>query len=421
MEKIDKLAAKIADDILTIQKFKIVFERVSKLNADIDISIPEEKTWLVVKIIERYIDDEEIEQHFKNINIQQKKILRKMELGLKKIDPNDVSKNRELYEEAEQELDDFVLREMPKLEYEILKLTYEKLKNNPAILHDYDGMNGLINVTQTAGLSDLLYALPKITKNGKLEDLFVSKQQVYQEEKSPDMTLNYIMNIVEEMKKDPVLTENHQKLFVYALCKHAYTGNTRVLIDYDNFFAWKGIEPSKDNKKKLRQEIKELENVEFDYRYKEKGTWKKVSKARILMYTDTKRGKGITVTMGSWVDYLPTTKTFTQIDKAFFGLPVNGKKIGSATLLLKLRQLHSMGKKAISVRNLVELKNISESLYINHGFLRIKDDLENDLEILREQTAFKWRYRNGIHDSRVEFEQDYVEFWFEDKQNALPS
>lgn len=270
----------------------------------------------------------------------------------------------------------------------------------------------LFKITQTAGLSDAIYSLPRITKRGELIDNYITQKQVYTERKH-DIDLQFSA-LLDGLKKSPVITENHIKVFLYVLREHANTGKTRVLIDYKEFFELKGIKDTKDNRKKLRQEVKELENIEFDYRYKEGGKWHKVSNARVFMYTDTRNGKGITVTLGSWVDYLPANKTYMQIDRELFRLPVKNNKIGATTLLYKLRELNHMGKRAVAVSKILDLKEIDDSELKKRGFTYAKDLIEKDFETLEREIGLKWQYRNGLHDSRADFETDYIEFMFED-------
>lgn len=307
----------------------------------------------------------------------------------------------------------FALQETEKLIYKVIKL-YRKnskifnanLTQKKNVILDKSIDETMLKITQTAGLSDFLYAIPSVTKYGNIDAYDTSKQVYINESKDIEFTIS----IPEAFKKNPMLTENHVKLFLFSLHKHCTGDKKRTLIPYKEFFDFKGIDDNKDNRKKLKKEIEELESVEFDYKYKEKGAkeWTKVSKARAISYLDTRPGSGISVAFGTWAEYIPST--FIDINKAVFKYPVTRNSIGATTISFKLRELSSMKKKSVRVRILTDLLDISETVINKHGFSWVKDKLERELERIEEAEKLNWQYRNGIHDSRIDFENDYIEF-----------
>ncbi|PHE83687.1 hypothetical protein COF80_22695 [Bacillus toyonensis] len=302
----------------------------------------------------------------------------------------------------------------------LIEITIKEFKNDKNIFHINSNTNTekkelqkaidetMLKVTQTAGLSDFLYAIPSVTKHGYIDGYDTSKQVYVNEDKDIEFTIS----IPEAFKKNPTLTENHVKLFLFSLHKHCTGDKKRTLIPYKEFFHFKGLEDTKDNRKKLKKEIEELECVEFDYKYKEKGAkeWTKVSKARAISYLDTRPGSGISVAFGTWAEYIPST--FIDINKAVFKYPVTRNSIGATTISFKLRELSSMNKKSVRVRILTDLLDISEKVINKHGFSWVKDKIERELERIEEAEKLQWQYRNGIHNSRIDFENDYIEFHY---------
>ncbi|MCU5214277.1 hypothetical protein [Bacillus paranthracis] len=307
----------------------------------------------------------------------------------------------------------FELKETEILIYKVIenyrkntKIFNTNLAKKKNIILDKSIDETMLKITQTAGLSDFLYAIPSVTKHGNIDAYDTSKQVYINESKDIEFTIS----IPEAFKKNPMLTENHVKLFLFSLHKHCTGDKKRTLIPYKEFFDFKGLDDNKDNRKKLKKEIEELESVEFDYKYKEKGAkeWTKVSKARAISYLDTRPGSGISVAFGTWAEYIPST--FIDINKAVFKYPVTRNSIGATTISFKLRELSSMNKKSVRVRILTDLLDISEKVINKHGFSWVKDKLERELERIEEAEKLQWQYRNGVHNSRIDFENDYIEF-----------
>jgi hypothetical protein len=407
---------------------KIAEQQIKELKNATDCSV-ETAYYLAIQLIKDVCEVsydvyhfDEVKKFSQFVEENAKKSMKVLELLTKEADE---TKRKEYYQQLD-ELDDEMEKTIAQHQSRVYRLNEAKSIVANIIAHLYPNADKikeiapspppeddrLFKITQTAGLSDAIYSLPRITKRGELIDNYITQKQVYTERKH-DIDLQFSA-LLDGLKKSPVITENHIKVFLYVLREHANTGKTRVLIDYKEFFELKGIKDTKDNRKKLRQEVKELENIEFDYRYKEGGKWHKVSNARVFMYTDTRNGKGITVTLGSWVDYLPANKTYMQIDRELFRLPVKNNKIGATTLLYKLRELNHMGKRAVAVSKILDLKEIDDSELKKRGFTYAKDLIEKDFETLEREIGLKWQYRNGLHDSRADFETDYIEFMFED-------
>lgn len=365
-----------AIESLGIRRAVIEFQEVSKIEKE------------VIKILKQ--TDKNITLEEKNKKLEEYKVLKAM---------------------GEIEGEIFELKETEKLIYFVI----EEYRKNPKVFNTNltETQNNpidetMLKITQTAGLSDFLYAIPAVTKYGHIDEYDTSKQTYINEEKDIEFTIS----IPEAFKKNPTLTENHVKLFLFSLHKHCTGDKKRTLIPYKEFFTFKGLEDNKDNRKKLKKEIEELESVEFDYKYKEKGAkeWTKVSKARAISYLDTRPGSGISVAFGTWAEYIPST--FIDINKAVFKYPVTRNSIGATTISFKLRELSSMKKKSVRVRILTDLLDISETVINKHGFSWVKDKLERELERIEEAEKLQWQYRKGIHNSRIDFENDYIDFLY---------
>lgn len=415
----DSLKKILEEDGITVEEF------VANYNPLYNENDPNVFSYFIRTFILEHFEIEEIVENVKFIE-NEKRVIQNEEVGLmaKKLLKESRNMSYEEYQKEDEEYellkavctiksDIFELKETEKLIYKVIKkykehakvfkdnlATQENLKLDPSI------NKTMLKITQTAGLSDFLYAIPYVTKHGKINE-YDPNTKIYSDQ---DKDIEFTISIPEAFKKHPTLTENHVKLFLFSLHKHCTGDKKRTLIPYREFFNFKGLDDNKDNRKKLKKEIEELECVEFDYKYKEKGSkeWTKVSNARAISYLDTRPGSGISVAFGTWAEYIPST--FIDINKAVFKYPVTRNSIGATTISFKLRELSSMKKKSVRVRILTDLLDISETVINKHGFSWVKDKLERELERIEEAEMLNWQYRNGIHDSRIDFENDYIEF-----------
>ena len=65
----------------------------------------------------------------------------------------------------------------------------------------------------------------------------------------------------------------------------------------------------------------------------------------------------------------------------------------------------------IKVSRLTSKLGISEDTIKNQGYKKkLKASLEKTLNDIKEAEGFNWSYKNGNHNSRVEFEEDVIIF-----------
>lgn len=134
MTNIESKTAKLVDSLLKIQPFKDIFNKIVEINRHVNLKIPSEKSFLVLQIIRKFIKDDEIQQRFTYMTNRLQELTDKSEKGIKRIEL--YTDDRDLFEEAEKELQEFLFNESQLIEYEILELVCKKLKENPGILND---------------------------------------------------------------------------------------------------------------------------------------------------------------------------------------------------------------------------------------------------------------------------------------------
>jgi hypothetical protein len=131
MTNIEEKTIKLVDAFLEMQPFKSIFNEVAELNEHINIKIHDEKTFLVLQIIKKYMKDDEIQQQFTYMAKRFQELSDKSEEGFKRIEL--YSDDRNPFEEVEK-FKEFLFNESQFIEYEILELAYKKLKKDPEIL-----------------------------------------------------------------------------------------------------------------------------------------------------------------------------------------------------------------------------------------------------------------------------------------------
>lgn len=280
----------------------------------------------------------------------------------------------------------------------------------------------LIEITQTVGISDFLYNIRNVTKNGKKVEVYDYEKDehqtslIYTTKEKGEITLTGMND-----ENPPVFTDNHIKLIIYMLWKDHVSTSERFQIKYDEFFALKGIEDNKKNRMDTRKQIKEIDSVFFDYRKKvgRKTEWLK--KVRLMTVWELNR-TGITVQLGSWKQEMPK-ETFIQVHKAIFGYDVNRGIAGATNISLKLRdyqnikiQEYRKKKKAPPKKIVLGIKHVLDTLEISEQYLKNKgvnissDRLEKYLGEIEQREGLVWEYRNGEWTNYKDFMSDYIEY-----------
>ena len=196
----------------------------------------------------------------------------------------------------------------------------------------------MINITQTAGISDFIYNMRNITKNGKkLEKFDYEKMEeqisfVFTTKKGGEMELS-LSDIDDD--KPPVFTDAHLHLLIYTLKKDFESDSDKVFLGYKELCDLRGLKDTKDSRAQIRKQLKELDSVFFDYRVPKgkKTTW--IKKVRMLAIWELTRD-GLTIQLGDWKENIQK-KTFIQLHKGIFGYKVNRGIAGATNLSYKLR------------------------------------------------------------------------------------
>ena len=218
-------------------------------------------------------------------------------------------------------------------------------------------------------------------------------------------------------KKAPAITDGHKKVFFYASyllnnCNDPYN----VFFNYNDFLELKGIAPNKENRSKLKDQLKELNCLYWNIRDK-KGTWK----GNVRLFSiDKSTSKGAFLRFGEWVDE-DFTKTFALIDKKAYSYNEPKAAIGGAfTISQKLAldiflnwnnpKRNKDGVFSIKVEKFTSLLGFPDDVYSKRGFSYVKDKLEGYLDEISKDEGLMWQYRDGNHNSKDEFINDFIEY-----------
>lgn len=218
-------------------------------------------------------------------------------------------------------------------------------------------------------------------------------------------------------KKAPTITDGHKKVFFYAsYLLNNCTDQYNVFFNYNEFLELKGVKPNKENRAKLKQQLKELNCLYWNIRDK-KGTWK----GNVRLFSiDKSTSKGAFLRFGEWVDE-DFTKTFALIDKKAYSYNEPKAAIGGAfTISQKLAldiflnwsnpNRNKDGVFSIKVEKLTSLLGFSDDVYSKRGFAFVKDRLDEYLDGISKDEGLQWQYRDGDHNSKDEFLNDFIEY-----------
>lgn len=225
--------------------------------------------------------------------------------------------------------------------------------------------------------------------------------------------LVYIMSIVFEQKKPEEIKEG--------CC---------VNIDFKEYCKLKGVAFRTETVDEIIDDLEALSDIFIEYEYQTPRGEKKHLKRSPLMqhrgtiesYDDAKGKKllknaEIGVSIGRWIETL-SYEQYQFIRKSYFQYKLTKDNGALITLSYFLNCQHKNNYTKtktkefnIKVKTLTEKMNISEETIKNQGYKKkLKEPLEKYLEQLKEAEDFEWRYKNGVHNSREEFEEDVIIF-----------
>lgn len=413
----------LIDELLKIDVLKKVNDEIiemfkDKINVN-PINLHQEKVFFMRATIEEIVKDKQVLKILDDIQEENNKVIS----SLREISTGDYSNSEfaRRFVNHIKKYDNFYYDVVPKQYLRAFQLLLDKYQGGKSVFLKKGRKklggdqilltpilnSSLLKVTQTAGLSDLLFSLRDVTKKGEKDD-FVADKQTFITEKGGQIAIN----LTDLSATAPQLTENHFKLLVFSLHKHCMENDYYTEITYEEYFELKGIKNNKDNREKLRQELKELDAMFFDFRYKERGKWKWEKSSRVLAIMGMNR-KGITVSFGDWHKRIDK-KTFIDIHKDFFRYPINRNAVGAPTISFKLRELKNMGKNSVKVSILTSLLDIKSSTIEDRGFTYLVEKLEKELLRIEEAEGLEWEFRDGDHSKLSDLNNDYIDFSYKE-------
>ena len=203
-----------------------------------------------------------------------------------------------------------------------------------------------------------------------------------------------------------------------------------VDIDVKEYCELKGIEYRTERADEIHEDIKNLQRIIIQYEYTNKKGKKDILRKSSLFSNrgiiDTYKNDGVTidkqivkVSLGAWIETLKVDQ-FQFISKAFFKYKLRNNKGTIIPISYYINCQHRNNlKKAkgganefkIKVSILTSKLGISEDTIKNQGYKKkLKASLEKTLNDIKEAEGFNWSYKNGNHNSRVEFEEDVIIF-----------
>ena len=201
-----------------------------------------------------------------------------------------------------------------------------------------------------------------------------------------------------------------------------------VDINVKEYCKLKSIEWRSDVADEIYEDIKKLQKIIIEYEYTgnkgKKSTLRKSSlfsnRGIIEEYKDdgeTIDKQVVKISLGAWMETLSYDQ-FQFINKAFFKYKLKNQNGTLIPISYYINSLHrnnvtknKTGEYKTKVKNLTEKLNISESTIKAKGYKKaLKLPLENILNIIGEGEGFNWKYKNGVHNSRKDFEDDVIIF-----------
>lgn len=224
--------------------------------------------------------------------------------------------------------------------------------------------------------------------------------------------LVYIMSLIFEQKKPEDVKEG--------CC---------INIDLKEYCQLKNISFRKEAADDIISDLEKLSNIFIEYEYQTpKGKKQKLRKSPLLMHSGTidkyndadgkiYNNSSIGVFIGKWIETL-SYEQYQFFRKGYFKYKITKDNGALPALSYYINCQHKNnftksknGEFKIKVSNLTNKMNIEERRIKEKGYsATLKKPLENYLNQLKEVEGFNWKYKNGVHNSRKEFEEDIIIF-----------
>lgn len=313
---------------------------------------------------------------------------------------------------------------------------YDSFKAN----HDTkEALNTYVKVHNNEGISAVVQNLQHCTEITR--DRFRNFEVKYVTEKGTSIKLDVNqeeVNIFEISKQISRLigpTQSQLIVYIMSLVFEQNKGDDvknycTVDIDVEEYCKLKGIEWRSDVADKILEDIKNLQRIIIKYEYTNAKGEKDILRESSLFsprgIIDTYKKDRVTidrsrvgVSLGYWVETLRVDQ-FQYINEAFFRYKLRNQKGTIIPTSYYINCLHRNNLKNINDGSLefrVKVSNLTEKLTINESTLKakgykvaLKEPLEKILNEIKEAEGFDWKYKNGNHESRNEFENDVIIF-----------
>lgn len=227
------------------------------------------------------------------------------------------------------------------------------------------------------------------------------------------LLITYIMSLVFEQNKG----DNPQSY-------------SNVCIDVKDYCQLRGIDYRSDVADEIYEDIKNLQRIIIQYEYTNNKGKKDILRKSSLFsnrgIVDSYKKDGITVdkqvvkiSLGAWIETLKIDQ-FQFISKAFFKYKLRNNKETIIPISYYINCQHRNNLKRakggtnefkIKVSRLSSKLGVDEKRIKSKGYSStLKKPLEKILNDIKEAEGFNWSYKNGNHNSRVEFEDDVIIF-----------
>lgn len=120
----------------------------------------------------------------------------------------------------------------------------------------------------------------------------------------------------------------------------------------------------------------------------------------------------INVVVGDWINTL-SYEQYQYINNSFFTLKTNSKDRVTRSIWYYLSNMYRTKRKEkseemkLKVSNFIKFLNVDEERIKSKGYT---ETLKKPLEAALNKTDFEWKYKNGNHKSRKDFEEDFLIF-----------
>lgn len=315
---------------------------------------------------------------------------------------NDAFDMHEQYEANKKAKEDFVKVHNNNAISEVVKdLPSMKtvIKNNiQNPVFKYQTKNGIITIENKRNEGEPIYDYAK-----RAAAMVGAKQQ---------QLLVYVMSLVFEQKKPEQIKEG--------CC---------INIDLKEYCKLKNITFRQERVDEIIKDLEALSNIFIEYEYQTpRGKKKKLKRSPLVDHTgtiesyddaegDKFENAEIGVFIGKWIETL-SYEQYQFIRKSYFQYKKTRDNGALITLSYFLNCQHKNNytktktkEFKIKVKTLTEKMNIEEYRIKEKGYNQtLKKPLENYLNQIQENEDFDWRYKNGVHNSREEFEEDIILF-----------